>query len=113
MHYSYYQFVRFVAMVIFSYLAYSANELNKKNEVSIYLGLALLFQPFMKIVLWRIIWNIVNLVAGIGLIISLSQSKSKNNDIVKIVIHFYFKMYNHKEFYKMFSSDKARSIKNL
>ena len=77
MPYGYYQFVRFVAMVIFSYLAYSANELNKKNEVIIYLGLALLFQPFIKIALGRTIWNIVDVVVGIGLIVSLFQSKTK------------------------------------
>lgn len=77
MPYGYYQFVRFLAMVIFSHLAYSSNELNKKNEVIIYLGLALLFQPFIKIALGRTIWNIVDVVVGIGLIVTLFQSKTK------------------------------------
>lgn len=77
MPYGYYQFVRFAAMVIFSYLAYSANELNKKNEVIIYIGLALLFQPFIKVALGRTIWNVVDVVVGIGLIVSLFQSKTK------------------------------------
>ena len=77
MPYSYYQFVRFLAMVIFSYLAYSSNEQHKKREVFIYIGLALLFQPFIKIALGRTIWNIVDVVVGIGLIVSLFKSKTK------------------------------------
>lgn len=77
MPYGYYQFVRFLAMTIFSYLAYSANEQNKKNEVVIYLGLALLFQPFIKVALGRTIWNLVDVVVGIGLILSVFQNKNK------------------------------------
>ena len=78
MPYGYYQFTRFTAMVVFSYLAYSSNENNKKKEVFIYIGLALLFQPFVKIALGRIIWNIVDLIVGICLIISLFQRKAKD-----------------------------------
>jgi hypothetical protein len=37
----------------------------------IYGGLVLLFQPFFKIALGREIWNIVDLVVGIGLLISI------------------------------------------
>jgi hypothetical protein len=33
--------------------------------------LALLFQPFIKIALGRDIWNIVDVIVGIGLIVSL------------------------------------------
>lgn len=77
MPYGYFQFVRFLAMVIFSYLAYSSNEQHKMREVFIYIGLALLFQPFIKIALGRTIWNIVDVVVGIGLIVSLFQSKTK------------------------------------
>lgn len=77
MPYGYYQFTRFTAMAVFSYLAYSSNEQNKKQEVFIYIGLALLFQPFIKIALGRLIWNIVDLIVGISLIISLFQRKTK------------------------------------
>jgi hypothetical protein len=71
MPYGFYQFVRFTAMVGFAYLAYSANEHNKKNELFIYITLALLFQPFFKIALGRTIWNIVDVIVSIGLVISV------------------------------------------
>jgi hypothetical protein len=75
MSYGYYQFVRFAATAAFAYLAYSANEQSKKNEVFIYIALALLFQPFVKIALGRTIWNIVDVVVGLGLLISLIPTK--------------------------------------
>lgn len=80
MPYSYYQFVRFAAMVGFFYLAYSANEQNRKNDMFIYIALAILFQPFIKIALGRTIWNIVDLIVGIGLILSLTKDlKARSN----------------------------------
>jgi hypothetical protein len=75
MPYGYFQFVRFAAMIGFSYLAYSANQQTNKNEVFIYIALAILFQPFIKIALGRTIWNIVDLVVGIGLVLSLFKNK--------------------------------------
>lgn len=77
MPYGYYQFARFVAMIGFSYLAYSAKEQNGNDEIFIYIALALLFQPFIKIALGRTIWNIVDLIVGIGLLISLFKKKQQ------------------------------------
>jgi hypothetical protein len=77
MPYGYYQFVRFAAMVGFAYFAYSASEQKKQNEVFIFIALAILFQPFIKIALGRTIWNIVDVIVGIGLIASLFKSKEK------------------------------------
>jgi hypothetical protein len=77
MPYGYYQFVRFISMCGFAYLAYSSNEVNKKNEVFVYIGLAILFQPFIKIALGRIIWNIVDLIVAISLMTTLFQRKIK------------------------------------
>ena len=71
MPYGYYQFVRFAGLVGFTILAYKAHEQGSQTEMIIYGGLALLFQPFFKIALGRQMWNIVDLVVGIGLIISL------------------------------------------
>ena len=71
MPYGYYQFVRFVGLVGFAVLAYQAHELGNQTEMIIYAGLALLFQPFIKIALGREMWNIVDVVVGIGLLISL------------------------------------------
>jgi hypothetical protein len=78
MPYGYYQFVRFISMCGFAYLAYSSNEVNNKNEAFVYIGLAILFQPIFKIALGRTIWNIVDVIAGIGLILSVFQNKDKN-----------------------------------
>jgi hypothetical protein len=78
MPYGYYQFVRFVALIGFGILAYKANEENKKSEIIIYGGLALLFQPFFKIALGREIWNIVDVIVGIGLIASLFMNRTKS-----------------------------------
>lgn len=75
MPYSYYQFVRFTAMVGFTYLAYSANEQRNKNEVFIYIALAILFQPFIKIALGRTLWNVVDVLVGVGLLLSLALTK--------------------------------------
>ena len=75
MPYGYYQFVRFAAMAGFAYLAYSANKQGNKTETFAYIGLAILFQPFVKIALGRTLWNIVDLVVGIGLLISLAFQK--------------------------------------
>ena len=77
MPYSYYQFVRFVAMVSFAYLAYAANEQSNKNEMFVYIALALLFQPFIKIALGRTIWNIVDVSVGVGLLLSLTTTKKE------------------------------------
>ena len=71
MPYGYYQFVRFAGLIGFVILAYQAHEQGRQTEMFIYVGLALLFQPFFKIALGREIWNIVDVVAGIGLIISI------------------------------------------
>jgi len=73
MPYGYYQFVRFAAMVGFAYLAYQAKIENKDQEIWIYGALALLFQPFFKIALGRELWNIVDVLVGIGLLISLRK----------------------------------------
>jgi asparagine N-glycosylation enzyme membrane subunit Stt3 len=77
--YGYFQLVRFVAMFGFSYLAYFAFEQKHKNEVFIYIALALLFQPFIKIALGRTIWNIVDVLVAIGLLstIVLNPKKQK------------------------------------
>jgi len=69
--YGYYQFVRFAGLVGFAVLAYQAHEQDRQTEIIIYVGLALLFQPFFKIALGREIWNIVDVVVGAGLLISI------------------------------------------
>ncbi len=76
--YSYYQFVRFSAFIGFGYLAFNANEQGSKNEAFIYLALAILFQPFFKIALGRTLWNIIDVIVGVGLLFSISVGKKSN-----------------------------------
>lgn len=71
MPYGFYQFVRFAGLIGFAILAYQANEQGRQTEMIIYGGLALLFQPFFKIALGRQMWNIVDVIVGIGLLISI------------------------------------------
>lgn len=76
MPYGYYQFVRFAALLGFVILAYQANEQQNKSEMIMYIGLALLFQPFVKVALGRTIWNLVDVLVGIGLLASLFMRKN-------------------------------------
>jgi len=80
MPYGYYQFVRFAALVGFAIIAFQANEQKKHTETVIYVFLALLFQPFFKVALGRTLWNVVDVVVGISLIISVFRSKNSENN---------------------------------
>lgn len=71
MPYGYYQFVRFAGLIGFVILAYQANEQGQQTEVITYAVLALLFQPFIKIALGREMWNVVDVIVGVGLLISI------------------------------------------
>jgi hypothetical protein len=70
MPYGFYQFVRFLALIGFAILAYKSYE-RKENIIAIvFIGLAILFQPLIKVSLGRELWNIVDVIVGVGLIVS-------------------------------------------
>ena len=71
MPYGYYQFVRFIGLIGFTILAYQSNNLGRRAEMVIYGVLAFLFQPFFKVALGREIWNIVDTIVAIGLLMSI------------------------------------------
>lgn len=71
MPYGYYQLVRFAALIGFAFLAYTTHEQGRKIEAIIYVCLAILFQPLKKIALGRELWNVVDVIVGIGLIASI------------------------------------------
>lgn len=73
--YGYFQFVRFAGVIGFGILAYEANEKGQKTFIIIYVCLAVLFQPFVKISLGRELWNIVDVIVSIFLIFTLLISK--------------------------------------
>ena len=61
----------------FAILAYQSNQQGRQTEMIVYIGLALLFQPFLKIALGREIWNIVDVGVGVGLVISMWRKPKK------------------------------------
>jgi len=71
MPYGFYQIVRFAALIGFTILAYHSAKQEKATTIIVYLTLALLFQPFFKVALGKQIWNIVDVVVGIGLLITI------------------------------------------
>ena len=69
--YGYYVFVRWSAMVGFSFLAYFAYKEKQNILTIIFVLLVILFQPFEKIALGRMLWNVVDVIVGVGLMASL------------------------------------------
>lgn len=76
MPYGYYTLVRFISMMGFTYLAYSCFTLQKKDLSWCFISLALLFQPIFPLPLGKELWQIVDVVVGIFLIIVLFNSKN-------------------------------------
>lgn len=78
--YGFFQFVRFAALVGFAILAYQANEKENKTEMIIYICLAVLFQPLIKISLGREIWNVVDVIVGLALLVSIFIKPKLTNE---------------------------------
>lgn len=83
MPYGYYELVRIIALIGFAILAYLAYQRENQVEMILFIGLAILFQPFKKFALGREIWNIVDIIVGIGLLISIfiKQKDSKTKRV--------------------------------
>lgn len=79
MPYGYYTLVRFAAMVIFWCMAFNFYKEEKKTLCVIAGSLALLFQPFFKIVLGRTMWNVIDVIVAIALVL-LWYIKTRNNN---------------------------------
>lgn len=69
MPYGYYQFIRLASMIAFAIMAYQYYEKKQEGLVIAFAALAILFQPFYKIALGRTMWNVVDVVVAVGLII--------------------------------------------
>ena len=69
MPYGYYMLVRFVAMVVFGVMAYQYFQEKREGWGVTFGALALLFQPFFKIALGRVVWNVVDVVVAVLLIV--------------------------------------------
>ena len=68
MPYGFYAFVRFAATAAFCYLAFKSHQYGEKDRMILFIVLAVLFQPFIKIPLGRVIWSIVDVAIAIYLI---------------------------------------------
>lgn len=71
MPYGYYELMRTIAMVGFIILGYEVYLQKRKVETIIYITLAVLFQPFFKIALGRELWNIVDVIVAIWLLLTI------------------------------------------
>lgn len=77
MPYGFYQFVRFATMAIFAYLAYCEYKNSHVDRMILFIVLAILFQPFAKIALGRVPWNIVDVIVA-GYLFYLVVQNKKN-----------------------------------
>jgi hypothetical protein len=78
MPYGYYQFVRFVGLVGFALLAYDSFRAGQVLIAIVYVCLALLFQPFIKVAFGRTGWNVVDVVVAIFLLASVFIGRKRN-----------------------------------
>ena len=81
MPYGFFQLVRFLALIGFGILAFDANEKGKQTEMIIYIALAILFQPFVKIPLGRSLWNMVDVIVAIGLLVNYFGSAESGKKV--------------------------------
>ena len=79
MPYGYFQLVRFISTLAFGVMAYRYY-MERKEWLAYTCGtLALLFQPFYKIALGRTVWNIVDVIVAIGLLILFFYERRKGD----------------------------------
>ena len=71
MPYGYFQIVRFLGMFIFAWFAYIDGSRKDKTLFIIWVSSALLINPFIKIALGRAIWNLIDVVWDILLIVTI------------------------------------------
>ena len=77
MPYGFYELVRFAAAGAFAYLSHDFFKSKRDGLGFLFAGLALLFQPFFKIALGRVIWNIIDIIVAVALIVLLIKAFKK------------------------------------
>ena len=68
MPYGFYMLVRFTATIAFAYLSYEYFKSKQEKLGVLFAFLGLLFQPFFKVALGRMIWNCIDVVVAIVLL---------------------------------------------
>jgi len=82
MPYGYYQLLRYIAVVGFAILAYYEYERKNVPLVIVFVALAFLFQPYANIPMGTQVWNIIDVVVAVGLIVTLFLRKHQKNKII-------------------------------
>lgn len=78
MPYGYFQLIRYVSTIAFVWMACKYSKEDNEGLKITFIALAILFQPFFKIALGRVMWNIVDVVVAVGLIVLvLRKNKSE------------------------------------
>jgi hypothetical protein len=81
MPYSYYILVRFAGMVCFAWLAWLEKEKVSNNFFFVFwIASAILINPIFKLNLGRFIWNIVDIIWSIVLLLSIKRDYSLSNN---------------------------------
>lgn len=71
MPYGYYQFIRYLFTIVFAVYAYDFSRRNNIPATILFIALAVLFQPFRKIALGRQVWNTIDVIIALLLIVSV------------------------------------------
>ena len=77
MPYNFYEIMRFLAMVGFCIIGYNAFKKGINTYMVIWFASALLINPFFKLALGRTLWNMIDVVWVILLLVSFVNVKSK------------------------------------
>ena len=67
--YGYYTLVRFAAMIVFGCMAFNFYKEGRLPLCVVAASLALLFQPIFKLALGRAMWNVVDVLVAVALIV--------------------------------------------
>lgn len=77
MPYGFYQLVRFAAAGAFTYMSYDYFKRNEDKLGFVFAALALLFQPFFKVALGRVLWNIMDVLVAVALVYLIVKAIKK------------------------------------
>ena len=83
MPYGYFTLVRFLATLVFGIYAYKYYQTKREGLMWVFVTLALLFQPFAKVALGRAIWNIIDVLVAIGMIVLFFWERNDGKRIGK------------------------------
>lgn len=64
MPYGYYELIRYLTTVFFAWMALQSYKDGNDNLTLVYVAVAILFQPFLKITLSKEIWNVVDVLTA-------------------------------------------------